>query len=141
MPIKHLDLVANPSICTSVFLFNQGKVLYGLRHYSKKEYKNATLWTTPGGRCDAGETIEANIRRETTEETRIRFIRVLRFLGIVPGAKEGDTLYCYLGSTPEQPQLAEPEKFSEWRWFEPKATPENFINPEALRLLLQFLGS
>src|ERR1043165_2388184 len=129
--MKHLDTVANPTICTSLFLMsaNGQKILLGLRNYQPDKFKNISLWTTPGGRCDEGETIGDNLLRETREETGIRAITLEKFIGIIPGAKEGDILYVYTGHTTEEPILMEPEKFSEWRWFDPDKVPENFINP------------
>lgn len=130
---RYLNLKADPTACTSLFLYKVGRVLYGRRRYTP-EY---AVWTTPGGRCNQGETIEENLRRETYEETGITGVLIRRFLGICPGAKEGDTLYVYEGSTPMEPTRMKPEKFSQWRWFDPRATPRGFINPAALKLFHQ----
>jgi 8-oxo-dGTP diphosphatase len=46
------------------------------------------VWTLPGGRVEAGESIEAAIVREVREETAIR-TRIVCALGIVPIEREG----------------------------------------------------
>jgi 8-oxo-dGTP diphosphatase len=46
------------------------------------------VWTLPGGRVEAGESLEAAIVREVLEETAIR-TRIVCALGIVPIEREG----------------------------------------------------
>ena len=135
--MEHLgpfEMKADPSICTSLFLEKEEKILLGLRHYKLDKFKDVSLWTTPGGRCNKEEKIGENLIRETVEETGINEIQVRKFLGTVPGAKEGDILYVFWGNTDQEPALMEPEKFSQWRWFSLEEVPENFINPAALQL-------
>ncbi len=135
---EYLGKRGNPDICTAIFLTKGGKVLYGLRHYTKAALgEKRTVWTTPGGRCEEREPIEENLRREILEETGINLVVITKFLGIRQGAKIGDTLYIYQGTTTQEPILKEPEKFSQWRWWEPGIVLTNFINPSALLLYHQ----
>ncbi len=99
------------SFCPQVLLIKDGKFIAGLRHYSKK-----TVWTTPGGRCDEGETVEETLRREVYEETGIRHFSIDAYVGTFDGAKEGDKVPVFLGTTNEFPKIMEPEKFSEWKY-------------------------
>jgi ADP-ribose pyrophosphatase YjhB (NUDIX family) len=57
--------------CPVVVLMRDGKILTGHRHYTKDKWKDISVWTIPGGRCDTGETLEQTLRRETQEETGI----------------------------------------------------------------------
>ena len=60
-PLYYLSMIRDPlnelgtrdTAVIAIFLRN-GKTLLGLREY----VKGSPVWTSPGGRCDAGETIE-----------------------------------------------------------------------------------
>lgn len=126
------------TICTSAMIVRNGTLLVGLRHYGGKwkgQLPNNSLWTTPGGRSDPGDTIDSCLRRETAEETGIDQLDIIDFLGEIPGAKAGDRLFVFLCSTLQEPMLREPEKFERWDWFPIESIPEPFINPRALELL------
>jgi 8-oxo-dGTP pyrophosphatase MutT (NUDIX family) len=132
---EKLSEIGTDKTCPTVLLFKNGKLLVGLRHYTPDKYKKISVWTTPGGRCDSYENIELALRREVKEEVGITDFILSEFLGKVPGPKDGDLVYVFKGSTKQEPQLLEPEKFSEWRWANIDEIPENFINPEVLDLL------
>ncbi len=117
------------------FIFKKGKLLIGLRNYTPDKWKDISVWTGPGGRCDQGETLGKTLRREILEEVGIDDIKISKYLGSVPGAKEGDTVYVFRVETSQEPKLMEPEKFSEWKWCKLTEIPSNFINPESLRLI------
>ncbi len=137
--MDELRIVGNSKTCVAACIIRGGRLLIGLRHYTPDKWKKVDMWTTPGGRCETGETIEAALRRETVEEVGINGLKIAAFLGIVPGAMPGDTLYVFACETGEEPRLMEPEKFSEWKWEEPDKIPANFINPAALKLIAEFI--
>jgi 8-oxo-dGTP pyrophosphatase MutT (NUDIX family) len=122
-------------ICTAGIFMRDGKVLLGLRKYKTQQYKNGDFWTTPGGRCDEGESVEATLRREVEEEIGVKNFEIKKEFGTVPGAKEGDVVHVFLCETDEEAQLMEPEKFAEWRWFEIDEIPENFLNSDILSII------
>jgi 8-oxo-dGTP diphosphatase len=132
MDIPQLHEKGTPKICPVIALLRGSAMVVGLRHYTPDKWKSVSVWTIPGGRCDEGEMIETTLRRETEEEIGIREFAITDFLGELPGAKEGDVVYLFAGETREEPQLIEPEKFSEWRWMPLDQIPDNFINPLAL---------
>jgi len=126
-------------ICPVAVLIKDKKILIGLRNYTADKYKDISVWTIPGGRTDVGETVEATLRREVAEEVGITDLLIHDYLGQLPGAKEGDIIYLFSCGTGQEPQLMEPEKFSEWRWSAFADIPENYINPAALELIRKFI--
>ncbi|OGZ08181.1 MAG: hypothetical protein A2942_02055 [Candidatus Lloydbacteria bacterium RIFCSPLOWO2_01_FULL_50_20] len=134
--IPELEHHGDLHTCSSAVIIREGKILLGLRHYTPDKWKTISVWTTPGGRCEAGESVGDGLRRETSEETGITSLTVRRFLGEVSGMAELDTLWVFLCETTEEPTLMEPEKFSDWKWFPLAELPENFINPSLAQLLV-----
>lgn len=146
--MEKLQEIGNYKICSVVTIIKNGKILIGLRHYTKdknplRESWNPkqiiSVWTMPGGRCEEGEKVEEALRRETAEETGITDLNITDFLGEVPGANDGDILYVFVGTSNQKPQLLEPEKFSEWKWQDINDMPENFINPKSFDLVKNFI--
>lgn len=134
-----LSKVGNKSTCPVVVIVRDGKVLLGHRHYISDKWKDLSVWTTPGGRCDEGETVEQTLRREVFEETGIKNLEIEKYIGNVPGAKEGDDVLIFTGTTKDEPLLMEPEKFSEWNWFKFSEIPLDFINEKAKDLIVRSL--
>ncbi|KKR07432.1 MAG: Hydrolase, NUDIX family [Parcubacteria group bacterium GW2011_GWC1_39_29] len=128
-------------ICTSGIFIRDKKILLGLRSYSGLEYIDGDFRTTPGGRCDEGEEVEATLRREIEEEVGFKTFEIKEKLGVVPGAKKGDMVHVFICDTAEEPILMEPEKFKEWKWFNISAIPDNFINPHILKIIQTLCGS
>ncbi len=118
-----------------VFIFKNNKLLIGLRNYTPDKWKNISVWTAPGGRCDNGETFETTLKREVLEEVGINDLKITEYLGSVPGAKEDDVIFVFKAETHQEPKLMEPEKFSEWKWCPVSKIPANFINPKSLELI------
>ncbi|HYF10240.1 MAG TPA: NUDIX domain-containing protein [Candidatus Paceibacterota bacterium] len=117
-----------------------GRVLMGLRHYTSDKWKTISVWTLPGGRCDGGETLGETLLREAREETGLD-LEPLEYLGEVAGAKEGDRVPMFLCHASGEPELLEPQKFSEWKWFCASEIPGNFINAEALPIIKRILNA
>lgn len=139
-----LSRIGNKNICPITVTVRDGKVLMGLRHYTPDKWKSISAWTTPGGRCDDGETIEATLRREMKEEAGITDFEIVDYIGEVVGAKEGDTVPIFFCRTNSEPLLMEPEKFSEWRWIPIKdymkgAPDNNPMNPKAREMIKNYL--
>lgn len=137
--MKELSLLGNTTFCPAIALIRGTQILTGLRHYTPDKWKHISVWTIPGGRSDDGETIEITLRREVAEEIGVTDFDISHFLGTVDGAKEGDIVYLFAGSTTQEPQNIEPEKFSEWAWMDINEIPENFINPKLLIMIKDFL--
>lgn len=132
---KTLQKIGSDKDVPVAFVFRDDKLLIGLRNYTPDKWKNISVWTAPGGRCDGSETLETTLRREVAEEVGINDLKITGYLGSVPGAKEGDLVYVFKAQTTQEPKLMEPEKFSEWQWCKVPEIPSNFINPETLKLI------
>ena len=138
--MRELEIAGTPATCVAACILRDDRLLIGLRHYTPDKWKKADIWTTPGGRCEAGEKLEAALRRETAEEVGITELEITDFLGIVPGGMPSDTLYVFICRSAQEPRLMEPEKFSEWKWEGLDRIPANFINPAALELIRKFVA-
>lgn len=124
------DDFKHPRVGIGVLILNEkGQVLLGLRHGSH----GAGEWCLPGGHLEKGETFSQVIKREVKEETGllvdsfelISLSEELRYL------KSHGRHYVGLGFKAEhkggEPQLLEPEKFKEWRWFNLDDLPKNLL--------------
>ncbi len=81
--------------CPLAIIVRDGKLLTGLRHYTADKYKDISVWTLPGGRCDEGETLETTLRRELSEEVGITNFSIEKHLGSMPEQKTGDTVHLF----------------------------------------------
>lgn len=136
---KKLSKIGKKEDCPVALLIKNGRILIGLRNYTPDKYKQISVWTFPGGRCEKEEIIENTLRREVLEETGIKDFLIHDFIGEVLGAKEGDNVYIFKCSTEQDPELLEPEKFSEWRWVKFSEIPANFINQKVLELIQKYV--
>lgn len=141
---EQLSRLGDSKTCPVAVMMREGNVLTGKRNYTEATWKDISVWTIPGGRCDSGETLEETLRREVREEVGIDTFEILEFLGEANGAKEGDRVPLFLCKTDQEAKLMEPEKFSEWRW----VTKEEYIadkeyagfSPEAREIIIKRLG-
>jgi len=136
---RQLARPGDRSLCPGVFVLRGDLVLVGLRRYAKSQIGKTDLWTIPGGRCEEGETIGRAVRREAAEEAGLTDIELIAWLAEIPGARQGDIVPLFIGRSPQEPKLMEPEKFAEWRWCRPAEVPQPFINPPALELVANWL--
>jgi len=143
MKIDILSADGDISVCPTAAMVRDNKILLGLRNYTPDKWKEISVWTTPGGRCDLGETIEETLCREVKEEVGITDFEIVDFIGEVPGAKEGDRVLIFYCVTFQDAELMEPEKFSGWRWVPIEeylaGTPWNEMNPEAYKMISEYL--
>ncbi len=133
--MEELKKIGGKNTCTSAIIIKNDKILLGLRHYTPDKFKKVSVWTTPGGRCNKGESVEENLRREVLEETGITDLKIGKFLGEVEGAKKGDALFVFYCTTDQDAKLTEPDKFSAWKWFDFYEIPDKFLNPRILPLI------
>ena len=143
MPQTQLKRIGNPTICPAAAIIRNGCILLGFRNYTPDKWKTISVWTSPGGRCDEGETVETTLRREVKEETDIDDLKIIDFIDETPGAKKGDIVPIFYATTEQDFRLMEPAKFSEWKWV-PIAeyllgAPYNKMNPASHKLISGYI--
>lgn len=126
-----------PLIGHGVMIENdKGEVLCGLRQGSH----GAGEWSFPGGHLEFGETLEESARREVREETGLELgkIELISLADEMRYIKSDRKHYVNIGFKGEyiggEPQLLEPKKYKEWRWFKLDELPENMFEGPTLML-------
>ena len=115
---KELSIIGDEDTAVIILLSKNRRILFGHRHY-----KDDSVWTMPGGRCDTRESLEETLKREVEEETGIKDFIIIKFLGKFKGVWKNDVVFVFYGTTNKEYKLIEPDKFSEWRWI----SKEEFI--------------
>ena len=113
-----------------VWLFNpNNQVLMGLR-LSKQGYG---MWTVPGGKPDAGESLVDAAIRETWEETGIHITpRMLESLGKTEDIANGlhyINAHYRVKDVKMMPSVIEKDKCAGWYWFDMGNLPQNLFWP------------
>lgn len=112
-----------------VVLIRDGRVLLGLRHGAH----GAETWSLPGGHLEWNESFDEAVRREVKEETGITLghIERLDFTNdiMVDEEKHYVTLYFLARDPIGDPELREPDKCREWRWFAWDHLPQPLFTP------------
>lgn len=116
-----------------MILNKEGKVLLGLRSEDKSNsaFKLTSCWTFPGGKLEYGESFEEGIKRETLEETGID-LKEIKII-CVNQDKNEHAHFVTIGFLSEncetQPKIMEPDKITEWKWFDLNDLPKNMYFP------------
>lgn len=123
---------AAPRIGVAVIVLRRGRVLLGLR--SGVSHGRGT-WQFPGGHLEPFEELEACAAREVAEETGLEIRRLRRgpyTNDLFPAeARHYVTLYVVAEAPDGTPEVREPDKCLEWRWFAWDDLPEPLFLPIA----------
>lgn len=116
------DRGERPRVAVNVFVIRNNKLLLG-----KRKGRSDGYWGLPGGHLEWQETLMHGAQRELEEETGIR-TDDLRFLHIVADSTPEDNAhYIHINFVAEktigEPELKEPDKCYEWRWFDIQQLP------------------
>ena len=106
-----------PQVGVGVIVVRSGRVLFGRRI---SEHATGT-WSMPGGKQEAGESIEDAGTRELFEETGLeateaRKAPVYTDSVFGPEGRHFVALYVIATAPHGEPRITEPDKFAEWRW-------------------------
>jgi ADP-ribose pyrophosphatase YjhB (NUDIX family) len=119
-----------PQVGVGVLARRAGKYLLGLRRGTKR---GCSTWSIPGGSVARAETVLGCAVRELREETGLHgeFPRVVSqaFNRLEDGC-EWQSVFVAVDVPPAtEPEPREPEKCTEWGWFEPRSLPEPLFAP------------
>ncbi|MFH1325660.1 MAG: NUDIX hydrolase [archaeon] len=120
-----------PKVGIGVIVLKGDEVLLGNRINS---HGNNT-WCFPGGHLELFEEIKNCALREVKEETGLK----VEIVDTIPVATTNDffnkenkhyvTLFVRAKYIEGNPEIMEPEKCKEWKWFEWNKFPENIFEP------------
>jgi 8-oxo-dGTP diphosphatase len=118
-----------PRVGVTTFVIKNGKFLMCLRSGAH----GADTWGLPGGKLDLGESLEDCSLREIDEEVGVK-VQNVQFLAITNDIFESEqlhyiTIFMKADWASGKPQVLEPEKCKEWRWFSYNKMPENLMLP------------
>lgn len=111
-----------PKVGVAVFVCQNGKVLL----HQRKGQIYPGIWAPAGGHLEFGEKIEDCVRRELLEESSL----VAQEIALGPWTNDimdhGHyvTFFAFVKKFSGTPQTTEPEKASDWQWFDWQALPE-----------------
>lgn len=114
---------------TAAIIVKDGLILLGKRKGSHGDGD----WGFPGGHLEYGETPEDCVRREVKEETglTIKTIRTAPYTNdLFPDEKKHYvTLFFIVTCEQGNPEVMEPKKLDQWKWFAWDKFPENLFLP------------
>lgn len=120
-----------------VMIIKDGKILLGRRHDNPEKASSlldgAGTWTMPGGKLDFGETFEDCARREVLEETGMTLnkVEVICINQDIVETAHFITIGLFSDGFSGEPKIMEPDKITEWRWFNPENLPSPMYFPSA----------
>ena len=132
-------------IGVGVMILDGDKVLLGHRAKDKKDtggIYEVDCWTLPGGKQEYDETFFDCAKREVKEETGLD-VDDLELFGAVDDIQPDRhfiTMHVIAKSYRGEPQVMEPDKEDEWRWFPLDALPERVYTPSE-KFLKNYLAS
>jgi len=118
---------SRPKVAVNVFVIRGEKLLLGKR----KGKSGDGDWGLPGGHLEFSEHLSDCAKRELAEETGLE-TSYLRFLQLINDpTREDNTHYLHINFVTEnifgEPQLMEPDKCYEWKWFDFTDLPKNIF--------------
>ena len=120
-----------------VMILRGDKVLLGRRHgdplKASSELNGAGTWTMPGGKLNFGESFEDAAVRETFEETglSIEDFSVICFNNDLVETAQFVTIGLLCKNVKGEPEVMEPQKITEWAWFDLNDVPYPLYFPSA----------
>ncbi len=124
----------NIKVGIGVMILNENKILLGHRAKNKKDTGGifeVDCWTLPGGKQEYNETFLDGAKREVKEETNLD-IDDLELFGAADDIQPDRhyiTMHVIAKKYNGEPQVMEPTKEDEWKWFDLDDLPKNLYSP------------
>ena len=124
----------NIKVGIGVMILNENKILLGHRVKNKKDTGGIyefDCWTLPGGKQEYNETFLDGAKREVKEETNLD-IEDLELFGAADDIQPDRhyiTMHVIAKKYNGEPQVMEPTKEDEWKWFDLDNLPNNLYSP------------
>ncbi len=117
-----------------VMILNENKILLGHRAKNKKDTGGifeVDCWTLPGGKQEYHETFLEGAKREVKEETNLDIDDLALFGAVddIQSDRHYITLHVIAKRYNGEPQVMEPTKEDEWKWFDLDDLPKNLYSP------------
>lgn len=129
------DKSNRPKVGVGVLLIKGRQLLLGLRHGSH----GSGTWHPPGGHIEYGEAVEQTAIREVAEETGITIHQLQQGSWtndvFVEEKKHYITVYMISRNFSGEAKVLEPDKCSQWQWFDYQDLPSPLFLP--LRNLIE----
>jgi 8-oxo-dGTP diphosphatase len=121
------DVYRSFPVGVMTFVVRDGRLLLGKRI----NVYGAGTWGLPGGHLEMGEAMAAAAARELSEETGLS-AKTFDFSNFV-NDKSGNKHYLQVGFVASgvvgDPELKEPDRCEEWRWFKLTELPAEIFPP------------
>ena len=135
---------AKIGVGVGVLILKNNKILLGKRHHDPKKVNSSLhgegTWTMPGGKLEFKENFEDTAARELFEETSMK-AKSLKFISIANDKVE-DAHFVTIGMLCDDfeglPLVMEPDKITEWKWFNLNDLPKPMFFPSS-RILENYL--
>ncbi|MCC7570047.1 NUDIX domain-containing protein [Candidatus Micrarchaeota archaeon] len=121
-----------------VMVIKEGKILLGKRHTDPLKASSLLSgqgsWTMPGGKLDFGESFKECACRETLEETGIK-IKNPKIICVSNDKTKGAhfvTIGLLVEEFDGEPKVTEPNKITEWSWFDINNLPHPMFFPSEI---------
>ena len=124
----------NIKVGIGIMILNENKILLGHRAKNKKDtggIYEVDCWTLPGGKQEYNETFLDGAKREVKEETNLD-IEDLELFGAADDIQPDRhyiTMHVIAKKYNGEPQVMEPTKEDEWKWFDLDNLPKNLYSP------------
>ncbi len=132
-----------PGVGVGVMILTNGKVLLGKRLSGVFTDPHGHCWSLPGGKLEFGERPEICGIRETQEECGLVLRPESLKLVSVSNDNDRESHFITLGFLTTlyegEPRALEPDKTSEWRWFDINELPNPMFYPSA-RVIQNYLS-
>ena len=119
---------SRPLIGVGVVIWRGEQILLGKRRGKGVDDGEDAVWQFPGGHLEAGESVTGCAAREVKEETGL-VVQDFRHLGYTErsftvAGKQYITLLVSCEYTGGEARVMEPDKCTQWRWFDYRMLPQ-----------------